>query len=289
MQIVSVIKRENILGEGPLWAAREQRLYWVDIARKSLEWVEPGDGRCGTWNLECRPSAIAERNGDGLLLATDRGFALFDTASGQIEHKHHPEPERPFNRSNDGHADARGRFWLGTMDDSERQCSGAIYRLESDWTCTRVLDGFGIPNTVVCTPDCRLLYVADSKDRILYVYDLDLETGTPGARRIFARSVENTATPDGSALDAEGYLWNAEWGGWRLVRYAPDGTIDRTVSLPVEQPTSCSFGGDGLSLLYVTSARKGLSRDALASQPLAGSVLCLQPPVPGVPVPAFGG
>jgi L-arabinonolactonase len=289
MQIVSVIKRENILGEGPLWAAAEQRLYWVDIDAQSLEWTEPLTDKSGTWHLDRRASAMAERKQGGFLLATDRGFALFDPGSGHIEHVHHPEPDRPFNRSNDGHADARGRFWLGTMDDSETRQTGAIYRLDPDWACTRVMDGLGIPNTILCTPDGNSLYVADSKAHTLYIYDVDFDSGELSSGRVFARSHDAHAAPDGSALDAEGYLWNAEWGGWRLVRYAPDGKIDQTVPLPVEQPTSCAFGGEDLSHLYVTTARKGLSPAALATQPLAGSVLCLKPPAPGVPVPPFGG
>jgi sugar lactone lactonase YvrE len=201
----------------------------------------------------------------------------------------HPEPDRLCNRPNDGHADVKGRFWLGTMDDTQQQRSGAVYRLDPDWTCHRVLDGLGIPNTLLCTPQGTGLYIADSQDQALYVYDVEPNSGALGSRRVFAETKGQSCTPDGSALDADGFLWNAQWGGWRVIRYAPDGTIDRIVSLPVGQPTSCAFGGADLSTLYITTARKGLSAAALQQQPLAGRDLSFRVEVPGLPSAMFGG
>jgi L-arabinonolactonase len=288
MQIVSSAERENALGEGPIWQSMEERLYWVDIDRGTLEWLDPRTGEAGQWRLNCRASAIALRAKGGLLLATDKGFAVFDTETARMQIVHHPEPDRTWNRSNDGHADAKGRFWLGTMDDRQRQRSGAVYRLEPDWSCTRVLDGLGIPNTLVCTEECDRLYIADSQDQIICSYDVEPESGELGARHLYAET-RGAAVPDGSALDSDGFLWNAQWGGWRIVRYAADGTIDRVVSLPVERPTSCAFGGGDLSVLYVTTARKGLSAEALRDQPLAGSLLSFTPGVRGIPTPMFGG
>jgi L-arabinonolactonase len=289
MEIVSAAKRENSLGESPMWDAAEKRLYWVDIGKQTLHWVNPALHDSGEWALPARATAIARRANGGMLLATEHGFATFDATVGRMTMATHLEPDRPWNRSNDGHADAFGRFWLGTMDDNETRRSGAIYRLDADWTCTRVLDGLGIPNGLVCTPDCRGLYVADSKDQVLYFYEIEPHSGSIGERRLFASTKDADCTPDGSALDAEGFLWNAQWGGWRVVRYAPNGEIDRIVPLPVEQPTSCAFGGDDLSVLYITTARRGLSAEALERQPLAGSVLSFHAGVPGLPTPMFGG
>jgi L-arabinonolactonase len=289
MEIVSAATRENVLGEGPLWSRSQGRLYWLDIERRLLEWLDPRTNEAGAWPLNLRATAIAERKNGGLVLATERGPALFDAVTGEMHLLHNPEPDRPANRSNDGHADAKGRFWYGTMDDSEQQRSGAVYRLDTDGTSTRVLDGLGVPNTVLCTPDCTRLYLADSKDQVLYAYDVDPESGTPGNGRVFATTQGTAGTPDGSALDADGFLWNAQWGGGRVVRYSPEGEIDRIVPLPVEQPTACAFGGDDLSVLYITTARKGLSAESLARQPLAGSVLAFRPDIRGWPMPMFGG
>ena len=288
IEITLCIKRENVLGEGPLWSAAEGLLYWVDIRQRLLEWLCPRTGETGAWQLECHASALAPRERGGFLMATERGFAVFDPKRGTTEYVYHPEPERSWNRSNDGHADCKGRFWLGTMDASEQQRSGAVYRLDPDWRCTRELDGLGIPNSLVSTPDCARLYVADSREQILFVCELNGDGAITG-RNVFASTEGEAATPDGSALDEEGYLWNAQWGGWRIVRYAPDGTIDRVVTLPVEQPTSCAFGSEDLSTLFITTARAGLSDDALDRQPLAGSVLSFRPGVKGTPSPVFRG
>jgi sugar lactone lactonase YvrE len=281
-------ERRNILGEGPLWDAGSGRLYWVDIKGRLIEWLEPASGRAGHWLLACRPSALALRSRGGLLVATDRGLAVFDVESGMLTPRLNPEPDKPHNRSNDGHADAQGRFWLGTMDDREQAATGALYRLDPDWTCTLAASGFGIPNGQVMSPDERTLYVAESKSGVIWAYRLDSGTGELGDRRVFA-DLGGDGSPDGMAVDAEGFLWNAHWGAWRVVRYAPDGRLDRTVDMPVEQPSSCAFGGDDLATLYVTSAREGLSEEALAKQPLAGSLFAFRPGVRGLPTPAFAG
>jgi sugar lactone lactonase YvrE len=151
-----------------------------------------------------------------------------------------------------------------------------------------VLDGLGIPNTVLCTRSGETLFLADSKDAELYSFAVS-SSGALGRQRLFAQTREENCTPDGSALDEHGYLWNAQWGGSRIVRYAPDGSVDRVVPLPVEQPTSCVFGGSNLSTLFITSAREGLSEEALARHPLSGNVFAFDPGVRGVPAPIFRG
>jgi sugar lactone lactonase YvrE len=287
--ITCIVQHQNILGEGACWSHGDARLYWVDIKSRTIEWVDPSTGADGIYDLDHTVTAIATRLHGGLLLATAAGFATFDPASGQVDLAHHPEPDLPWNRSNDGHTDPTGRFWLGTMDDNETARSGAIYKLEPDWTCSRVKDGLGIPNTLACSPDGKTFYVAESKDQTLYAYELDLPSGALGRRRHFASVHGAGRTPDGSAVDAEGGLWNAEWGGGRVVRYAPDGTVDRTVPLPISQPTSCAFGGRNFSTLYVTSARIGLPPETLAREPLAGSVFSIETGIQGLALSPFGG
>jgi L-arabinonolactonase len=288
MQVICAVQCENILGEGPLWHAQHDRLYWADIAERKIHWLEHDSGRTGSWTLPVRVSAIGMRRNGGLLLATDRGFAVFDTLTEDLNIRLHPEPDRSGNRPNDGHADAMGRFWVGTMDDAEEAWSGAVYRLDPDWNCTRVLDGLGVPNTLVCTPDCTTLFLAESRNCELFRMAVD-PSGRLHDRRRIASTVADGCTPDGSAIDEEGFLWNAQWGGSRIVRYSPNGVVDRIVTLPVEQPTSCAFGGSDLSTLFITTARKGLSSDALTRQPWAGAVLAFRPGVCGVPAPCFGG
>ncbi len=285
--VACAVRRTNLLGEGPCWDAAADRLWWVDILSRRLEWLEPSSGDSGGFELDVRASAVAPRREGALLMASDAGFGVFSPATGTLELRLHPEPERHWNRSNDGKTDALGRFWLGTMDaDGGARNSGAVYRLDADWTATRVADGLGIPNTLTHSRDGRTLYLADSRERTLHACDVEAD-GELGAWRTFASTIGEAGTPDGSALDTEGFLWNAQWGGWRLVRYAPDGSIDRIVPMPVEQPSSCAFGGPGLETLYVTTARAGLSAHALADQPLAGSLLSFRPGVAGHPLAPF--
>ena len=287
-EVTVAARRTNILGEGPCWDAGRGRLYWLDIKGKKLEWLEPARGAEGALDLPVRASAMAPRGDASLVLATELGFATLDPDTGAFEVKIEVEPERPGNRSNDGGVDLQGRFWMGTMDDAEEHRSGALYRLDPDWTCHRVLDGAAILNTVAVSPDGRTFYQADSKDQTIYAWDLDAH-GVLSRQREFVDLRGTEAYPDGSAVDAEGFLWNAQWGAWRLVRYTPEGTVDRIVEMPVEQPSSCAFGGETLDTLYVTSARVGLSDEALAAQPDAGCLFSLRPGVKGLALPDFAG
>ena len=166
---------------------------------------------------------------------------------------------------------------------------GAYYRL----TPVMVVERIGLPevlitNTMQFSPDGGIFYTCDSAEQMILAFDHDVATGALSNRRVFASTLEAGCYPDGSAVDADGYLWNAQWAGSRVVRYAPDGSIDRVVKMPVSRPTSCAFGGDGLKTLYITSAREGLSDAALDRQPMAGSLFALEVDVPGLAVPEFG-
>lgn len=284
---VVVVEAEDTLGEGPVWDGATGALWWVDIKRSLLHSYRPSTGDVNRWVLPETPGALAVRHDGDLLLAVRSGFATFDPRTGLFCLVHRPEPERAGNRFNDGKCDPRGRFWAASMDDSEQERTGALYRYEADGSCTRALDGLGIPNTLAWTPDARTFYFAETMDRTIYAFDMDPMSGVIENRRIWA-AVPEPAFPDGSAIDAEGCLWNAQWDGWRLCRYRPDGTLDRLMELPVQRPTSCAFGGPGLDVLFVTSARKGLNGEDLSAQPLAGSVFSIEVDVPGFEVPRFG-
>ena len=288
--VVVAARRLNILGEGPVWDARLRRLWWVDIKGGRVEWLEPESGDYGECEIAGQVSAIAPRAiGPGLVAIRKGEVGVLDPLTGAFDRRLALEPDRPGNRANDGVVDLAGRLWFGTMDDGEITRSGAVYRLAADWRCTRVLDGLGISNTLTCSPDGATLYVADSKAGIIDALAIDPATGDAGERRPFVNLAGEPFAPDGSAVDAEGYLWNAQWGGARIVRYAPDGSMDRIVPLPVDQPTSCAFGGADMSTLYITTARKGLSDEALSRQPLAGSLLSILPGVRGLALPPFAG
>jgi sugar lactone lactonase YvrE len=258
-------------------------LWWVDIKRDELHSLDVGTGATQTRACPATLSAVWPMDGDALMCAARRGFATWDLTSGEFTYIAEPEPHEPGNRFNDAVADPAGRFWAGSMDDAEQRASGALYRLDHDGLCTRLFDGLNTPNSLSWSPDGTVMYFTDSRQREIVTFEFDAGSGTLGERRHFA-SVSN-ASPDGSTVDEDGCLWNAEWGGWRVVRYRPDGEIDRVVELPVARPTKPAFGGADLSILYVTSARKGLSDSDLARQPLAGSLFALDVGVCGTPLP----
>lgn len=274
---------ENVLGEGPLWDPATKRLYWFDIKQALLYWGDPNTGASGSWTLPCRASAAVIREAGGLLLASEQGLADFDLDTGAFVVRR-PLEAAPGFRSNDGKIDVRGRFWWGTMDDDGGRRPGVLYRYDPGGTLEEVVDDIHIVNTVSCSPDGRTYYLADSKRGVIWAFDMD-ERGWLSNRRVFVE----TDGPDGSAVDAQGCLWNAQWGSWRLVRYAPDGSVDRIVEMPVEQPSSCAFGGPEMTTLFVTTAREDLSAEALAKQPAAGSVLAFEAGVRGLELPRFAG
>jgi sugar lactone lactonase YvrE len=275
-----VVETLDQLGEGPCWAAREGRLYWFDIKGRKLHWYDPESRGCGDWTLPWRASAAAPRASGGLLLATERGLAFFDTRTGETELRQ-PMDLGPGFRSNDGVLLGDGCFWWSSMDDAGGERPGVIFRTCPDGFTEPMIEGVHIANSLAMSPDGARLYFADSRKQTIWVCD----TADVSRRQVFATVARGG--PDGSCVDADGFLWNAEWGAWRVVRYAPDGRIDRVVEAPVEQPSACMFGGPELATLYVTSAWEDLSDEARAAQPLAGSLFAFEPGVRGLPLPAF--
>lgn len=276
-----------LLGEGPLWSPSEGFLWWVDIKRAKLHRHNPRTGNTRRYDLPVHASALALADG-GLIMIGDLEVGRYDTATEDYEPICKLNEPHGF-RTNDGGLAPDGSFWFGTMDDEETEPEGQYFRLAPDMT----LDRIGLPevlvtNTMQFSPDGETFYTCDSAEQMILAFDYDAETGALSNRRVFASTLEAGCYPDGSAVDADGYLWNAQWAGSRVVRYAPDGSIDRIVQMPVSRPTSCAFGGPDLNTLYVTSARVGLSDAALDRQPMAGSLFAIDVETPGLSVQEFG-
>lgn len=274
----------NRLGEGPCWSPAEGKLYWFDILKRQLFWWEPATATQGVFALPVRASAAAPRAAGGLLIASEAGLATLDTDSGQFAVIRPMDLGQGF-RTNDGKIDPAGNFWWSSMDENGGERAGAVFRTTPDLETRRVLEGIHIANTISVSADGSKLYLADSKFNRIEVR----ETADLSKVRPFADTRGGPGTPDGSAIDAEGFLWNAQWGAARVVRYSPDGEIDRVVALPVDQPTSCAFGGPDLQILFVTSAWDGLEPAARARQPLAGALFAIEPCVKGLALPLFAG
>lgn len=284
----------STLGEGPHYDAVNRTLYWVDIVAGKAWSLSLATGTMRTWSFSQPVSAVVPRKAGGLLVALASGLAFLDPETGRHTPFVAPEGAASGNRSNEARVDPQGRFWLGTMQNNIgpagedlpiTRSQGALYRVMPVGAVTRMEKDIGISNTL-CWDEARgRLYFADTRAVVIYVYDWDGAMGEIANRRVFAGPHER-GFPDGSALDADGYLWNARWGGSCIIRYAPDGRIDRIIDVPVQQPTSCVFAGDDLKTLYVTSARAGLGD---AANEFDGALLSASVDVAGQACTSFAG
>lgn len=291
-----VLDAKSGVGEGPYWDDRARSLWWVDITGNEVLCWQSGDSAPQCWHVPGFPCAVIARRNGGMLVARAGGLEFFDLGTGGLTPFLAPEADRPANRGNEAKCDAAGRLWLGTMqsnlepDGSPRQMTantGALYRILPDGRFTRELDGIGLSNTLAWTNGGRTLIFADTLANLLWAFTVDPD-GRLSERRLFSDE-KLPGFCDGSAIDAEGCLWNARFGGGCVVRFAPDGRVDRVVELPVSNPTSCCFGGDDLRTLYVTSARFGLNPERLAKNPREGALLALAAGVAGTASERFGG
>ncbi|WP_039918269.1 SMP-30/gluconolactonase/LRE family protein [Cellvibrio mixtus] len=288
--LIDTVPCENVLGEGIQWNSQDQCFWWTDIHSAKLYRYHLATKKLSHWNLPEKLCCFAfAKNDSRLLAAFESGFAWFDYSNGVVEWIAKPEAHIPGNRSNDGRCDRQGRFWMGTILDQKNTPDqyASLYSLSADGKINQHLTGLHISNALCWSPDSRKLYHADSPTHTINVYDFDAADGTLSNRQVFART-EPGVEPDGACVDAQGYVWNAQWGGNRVVRYAPDGSIDLVLTMPVSQATCVAFGGEQLNLLAVTSARIGLSEDALKLQPQAGNLFIFQTDIQGLEEPRFG-
>jgi len=284
------IPAADLIGESPVWSVREQALYWVDVEGKCVQRFTPQTTARARWTMPEATGSIGLRCSGGLIAATRTGFVSLDTDSGEITPITDPEADLPGNRFNDGKVDRAGRFWAGTKNlANNAQATGSVYRLDADRTAHRVTGGISCTNGIAWSPDNRTMYLCDTWLRRIYAYDFEPAAGLARDRRLFAQLAPEDGYPDGLTVDAEGFVWNAHYDGWRITRYAPDGRIDRVLRTPVQQVTSVIFGGADLRTLFVTSAQLRLAPEARASQPLAGHVFAFEPGVTGLPEPMFAG
>ena len=289
VEATCVVDCKNVLGEGPVWCPREQALWWIDISSPALWRFDPRSGAVDHWALPRPPGSFALRNDGGFLIAFRAGLATLDEPGGEIRWLDVPGLDLGDERFNDGKADRAGRFWTGTLDRRLGSAIGQLYRVEPGFRVAAVDRGFTISNGIGWSPDGRTMYFTDTPSRRIYRYDFDPAAGRVANRRVFVEVAAGHGGPDGMTVDAEGHVWSAQFDRWCVNRYAPDGTLERSIRLPVQRPTSCMFGGPDLATLYVTSARMDLAGEALAAQPHAGGVFALEPGVHGLPEPRFNG
>ena len=295
-----MVECANHLGEGPVWDVEDGCLYWLDgtgrrVGNPSIWRLDPRTGRTRHWSLDHDVGALAIRRGGGAVLALADGFYFFDFAGERLDLISRVDADQPRSRLNDGKCDRRGRFFAGGMDDKEELKICSLWRLDADLSVSRVDEGIICTNGPCWSPDNRTFYLADTFQGEYWAYDYDIATGSLTNKRLFHSFKNDPGVADGSTIDDEGFVWNAQLISGDLVRYAPDGTVDRRVGMPVRNITSVMFGGDRLDELYVTSMARvkhpavhDLFAREMKPQYLAGSLFKVTGlGVRGLPEPRF--
>lgn len=274
--------RRDLLGEGPLWSADEDALYWVDILGRRINRLTLASGRIDEWAMPEMVGWVIERaDAPGLLAGLESGVkaVTFDPLS--IRPFVNLSGEPAGNRLNDAKADAAGRLWVGTMPIAQDRPAGAFYRIDADRTVSRVDDGYTVANGPAISPDGRWMFHTDSAAGHVYRFALH-DDGSLGPREIFITFVPEWGSPDGMTFDADGGLWIAHWGGSRISRFDPAGKVERAIALPASQITSMAFAGADLDRLFVTSASDGVDEE------LAGALFEVDPGCRGLAPHRYG-
>ena len=296
MEIKFVVDAKDMLGESPVWRAEERALYWLDNLAPCVKRFTPATGDVKVWEMPEFIGSIGLRKSGGFVAGMGSGFAFLDLDKGPVEHVVDPEPETPNTRLNDGKGDKLGRFWCGSMNANfvdDYKVIAALYRFDPDGTATKMDDGFIVSNGIAFSPDDKVMYFSDSSGKSVFAYDFDLEAGTIANRRPFISSIGipgHHGKIDGATVDTEGHYWGALVYDGLIGRFDPEGRLVRTLKVPVSNPTMCTFGGDDLDVMYVTSTRKFVNPMMQAQNPLEGGLLAITGlGVQGLPEPRFAG
>ena len=284
IELIDQLEVHNQLGEGVIWDADRQRLWWTDIDGKMLYRYAPDDGQLEQWQTPQRLCCLAPVAGQDFLIgAFADGFAWYRPEDDKVEWIQRLEQDNPGTRMNDGRTDRQGRFWAGSMvqDSTTANYRGSLYRLDQDLQIGKTIENLLITNSLCWSPDSSVLYHCDTPKQRIDRYHFDPASGDLSGKQLFTET-ESGCYPDGSIIDAQGYLWNAQWGASQVVRYAPDGSVDLVLEIPTRQPTCVAFGGENLDLLFVTSAHQDMDQATRLKDPQAGNLFVFKTPYQGL-------
>ncbi len=269
------------LGEGAVWHAASRCVVFVDIKSRRLYRYDHETGLRRSWVAPGQIGFALPSVDGSWICGVQGGLYRFRFETGTFSRVLPVETDRPGNRLNDGYVDRTGALWFGSMDDAEREASGQLYRVGRDGRSSVGDSGYVITNGPTASPDGRTLYHTDTLQRVVYAFDLG-DDGSLERKRVFA-NIDGSGYPDGMAVDEEGCVWVALFGGGRIERFSPDGRCIGRVDFPCSNITKLAFGGADLQTVYATTARKGLTDEALHTQPLAGGLFAFRAPVKGLP------
>jgi sugar lactone lactonase YvrE len=290
-EVEHVLEVRNVIGEGPVWHSQEGVLYWVNfIEQYQILRFSPQTRRLEVFETGMPVMALGIRKTGGFIAATAKGIATWDTGRKTFEPFCDPLAARQGFRFNDAATDSEGRFWVGTLNDANpKGPDGELFCVQGDGSCQVMDKNITVANGIGWSPNRKIMYFTDSFRYAIYAYDYVAETGMIANRRTFVQTSPEAGIPDGLTVDSEGFVWSAYCGGWKVIRYNPEGKVDREYRLPVANPTSCAFGGKRLDELYITSAALGLSEEDKTRHPQSGDLFCLKAGITGIDEPRFGG
>ena len=281
-------QKRNRLAEAPCWSVRDNGLYWVDIPSQKLHFSKI-DGTVSSWLFNQKISAVIEAKSGGLILTLAKEIIHFDPKTKISTLLFDIDLDIPSNRSNDAKCDPWGNLWIGTMDDDEEGSSGRLHMMSPSFPPKIILDNIGISNTLAWDQKHNIFYFADSKVCEIYRISYMLENNIPqlGKREIFIKETELNIAPDGSTIDSDGFLWNAKWGGNKVVRYAQNGDISHIIEVPAANVTSCCFGGIGNNHLFITTALDDPNMEC-GNEGMDGFVYVIELSINGVETSLYG-
>jgi L-arabinonolactonase len=284
-----VVDCRCVLGESILWCPRREVLWWTDIQSSRLWMHRPESRRTRSWNLPDRLGCLALCESGKLLLGLAKGLFLADAdwisdEPPELSSLAPVEADEPRTRINDGRCDRAGNLVFGTFNEHPTHHPiGSFYQYSQRGLRRLDLGGVAIPNSICFSPDGDTLYYCDSTQPRILCCDYDAGTAQVAQCREFAALPERGSCADGSTIDSEGFLWNAQWGAAQVVRYTPRGQIDRVVPVPAKNPSCVAFGGRQLDQIYISTARIGLSAEDLGRLEQSGGVYRWHSPVNGLP------
>ncbi|SFQ55215.1 SMP-30/gluconolactonase/LRE family protein [Parafilimonas terrae] len=264
------------LGEGPVWDAASNSILWLDILKGEIHQFNTNTKQHSTFATGQMIGCIVPREQGGFIAGLENGIGFIDIEKKEVKHIIHPE-EGLNNRFNDGKGDAAGRFWLGSMSKTEEENMGNFYMVDTDLSIHKKLENVSISNGLAWNADNTILYYINTPTNYIFAFDFDIETGAIDNQRVVVDLTHEKGFADGMTIDEEGMLWVAFYDGWRVARYNPaTGDLLQQIDLPVANVTCCTFGGAGLTDLYITTASKNMSNEALEQQPHAGKLFVVK-------------
>jgi L-arabinonolactonase len=289
MRAELIVDCKNEHGEGVFWNPSDGRIWWTDIQGRALWSFDPVTTQSTSIPMEDRVCCFAPRAAGGLIVAYSDRVVLFDPETKQETLVTLFEPENPETRLNDGRTDRQGRLVVGGMNEVSGKPDSSVISIDGNLKVQTLIDQISCANSICFSPAGNTMFFADTPDREILAFDYEKGRGTLTNKRLHASFKQEPGLPDGSCVDAEGGVWNAEWEGHRVVRVAPNGTIDCVIDVPVWKPTCCAFGGPNLDTLFITSSRLMSDEATLKKEPSAGGLFAVKPGIRGVVDTPFKG